>query len=126
MRDLQQSGKTLVLTTHYMEEAERLCDDVVIIDQGQILAQGTPRALIDRYVEPEVLELRGGHDQIELTLGNVPGSRVETVGDTVYCYTHDVESIDRLLQEASELSFLHRPANLEDVFLAITGRDLRE
>jgi lipooligosaccharide transport system ATP-binding protein len=126
LRDLRQSGKTLVLTTHYMEEAERLCDEVVIIDQGRILAQGSPPALIRQYVEPEVLELRGDKADIGSLFDDVPGSRVETIGDTVYCYMHDAKSVDQLLQRAPKLSFLRRPANLEDVFLAITGRELRD
>ena len=126
LRDLKQSGKTLLLTSHYMEEAERLCDELVIIDHGQILAQGSPRKLIDAHVEPEVLELHGEPRKARKVLDGVSNCRVETVGDTIYCYAKDVKSVTHHLEDHPELSFLHRPATLEDVFLKITGRDLRE
>jgi len=126
LRELKRSGKTLLLTSHYMEEAERLCDELVIIDRGRILAQGSPRALIRQYVEPEVLELRGDTQRIVSTIDGTENCRIETVGDTVYCYTRDSKPITQRLQEHPDLVFLHRPANLEDVFLTITGRDIRE
>ena len=126
LRDLKQSGKTLLLTTHYMEEAERLCDELVIIDQGHILAQGSPRKLIEKHVEPEVLDLHGEPSKVRSMLEGLPDCRIETVGDTLYCYAKDVKSVTRRLQDHPELSFLHRPATLEDVFLKITGRDLRD
>ena len=126
LRDLKLSGKTLLLTSHYMEEAERLCDELVIIDHGQILAQGSPRKLIEAHVEPEVLELHGEPSRIHRVLDGVRNCRVETVGDTIYCYAKDVKSVTHRLENHPELSFLHRPATLEDVFLKITGRDLRE
>ncbi len=126
LRDLKHSGKTLLLTTHYMEEAERLCDDLLIIDHGAIIAQGSPKALIREHVEPEVVELRGADGRIESLLGERADCRIESVGDTVYCYTHDSTPVTQRLQGTPELSFLHRPANLEDVFLNITGRDLRD
>ncbi len=126
LRDLKQSGKTLLLTTHYMEEAERLCDDVLIIDHGAIIARGSPKTLIREHVEPEVVELRGANGRIESLLGDGTDCRTESVGDTIYCYTHDSRPLTERLQGTPELSFLHRPANLEDVFLNITGRDLRE
>lgn len=126
LRDLKQSGKTLLLTSHYMEEAERLCDELVIIDHGQILAQGSPRELIQTHVEPEVLELHGQSDTVRGILHGLHDCRIETVGDTLYCYAKDVKSITHRLEDHPELSFLHRPATLEDVFLKITGRDLRD
>ncbi len=126
LRDLKQSGKTLLLTSHYMEEAERLCDELVIIDHGQILAQGSPRELIQTHVEPEVLELHGRSDTVRGILHGLHDCRIETVGDTLYCYAKDVKSITHRLEDHPELSFLHRPATLEDVFLKITGRDLRD
>jgi len=126
LRELKRSGKTLLLTSHYMEEAERLCDELVVIDRGRILAQGSPRALIRQYVEPEVLELRGDTQRIVNTIDGTENCRIETVGDTVYCYTRDSKPITQRLQEHPDLVFLHRPANLEDVFLTITGRDIRE
>jgi lipooligosaccharide transport system ATP-binding protein len=124
LRRLTQEGKTLVLTTHFMEEAERLCHRLAIMDKGRIIAEGSPRALIAEHIEPQVLEVHGlGYEQwMEKAKALAP--RVERVGDTVYCYGED---IDPLLKSISgDLSYLHRPASLEDVFLKLTGRDLRD
>ena len=126
LRDLKSLGKTLLLTSHYMEEAERLCDELVIIDHGKVLTQGSPRHLIQTHVEPEVLELRGNADEVHCIVDGTKNCRIETVGDTIYCYTDDPKPFTEKLQSHPELSFMHRPANLEDVFLRITGRDLRE
>jgi len=124
LRRLTQEGKTLVLTTHFMEEAERLCHRLAIMDKGRIIAEGSPRALIAEHIEPQVLEVHGlGHEQwMEKAKALAP--RVERVGDTVYCYGEEVEPLLRTL--SGELSYLHRPASLEDVFLKLTGRDLRD
>lgn len=127
LRDLKHLGKTLLLTSHYMEEAERLCDELVIMDHGVIVAQGTPMDLVACHVEPEVLEMRGqSHTVDERLLAGLDQCRVEVVGDTVYCYTEDAGDIIPKLENAPHLSVLHRPANLEDVFLTITGRALRD
>ena len=124
LRRLTQEGKTLVLTTHFMEEAERLCHRLAIMDKGRIIAEGSPRALIAEHIEPQVLEVHGtGYEEwMERAKGLAP--RVERVGDTVYCYGNDVEPL--LKGISGELSYLHRPASLEDVFLKLTGRDLRD
>jgi lipooligosaccharide transport system ATP-binding protein len=124
LRRLTQEGKTLVLTTHFMEEAERLCHRLAIMDKGRIIAEGSPRALIAEHIEPQVLEVHGlGHEQwMEKAKALAP--RVERVGDTVYCYGEEVEPLLRTI--SGELSYLHRPASLEDVFLKLTGRDLRD
>ncbi len=126
LRDLVQQGKTLLLTTHYMEEAERLCDELVIMDQGWILEQGTPAELIRQHVEPEVLELRGHIESARERLQAMPDARMEIIGDTLYCYTATAKPLIEQIEERSDLVFLHRPANLEDVFLRLTGRDLRD
>jgi lipooligosaccharide transport system ATP-binding protein len=124
LRHLTQEGKTLVLTTHFMEEAERLCHRLAIMDRGRIITQGSPRALIAEHIEPQVVEVHGqGYEQwMERAKSLAP--RVERVGDTVYCYGEDVEPL--LKSISGELSYLHRPASLEDVFLKLTGRDLRD
>jgi lipooligosaccharide transport system ATP-binding protein len=124
LRRLTQEGKTLVLTTHFMEEAERLCHRLAIMDKGRIIAEGSPRALIAEHIEPQVLEVHGlGYEQwMEKAKALAP--RVERVGDTVYCYGEEVEPLLRTI--SGELSYLHRPASLEDVFLKLTGRDLRD
>lgn len=126
LRELKHAGKTLLLTTHYMEEAERLCDRLAIMDRGRVLALGSPRELIGAHVEPEVFELRGARSRIDALLGDDGGIRIETAGDVIYAYARDAGAVLRRLERAPELSFLHRPANLEDVFLKITGHELRD
>ncbi|NOY63109.1 MAG: ATP-binding cassette domain-containing protein [Gammaproteobacteria bacterium] len=126
LRQLVRQGKTLLLTTHYMEEAERLCDELVVMDHGRILDQGSPRQLIQKHIEPEVLEVIGHNEQAIALLDGRSDCRVESAGDTLYIYTHDAAAIMSRLQSAPELTFSHRPANLEDVFLKLTGRELRE
>jgi lipooligosaccharide transport system ATP-binding protein len=126
LRDLRQSGKTLLLTTHYMEEAERLCDELVIMDQGCILEQGTPAALIKKHAEPEVLEVRGEEQLARRALESGGDGRFEVIGDTYYYYTRDARAVVKRLEDLPGLTFLHRPANLEDVFLKLTGRELRD
>ena len=124
LRRLTQEGKTLVLTTHFMEEAERLCHRLAIMDKGRIIAEGSPRALIAEHIEPQVLEVHGtGYEQwMERAKSLAP--RVERAGDTVFCYGEDVSPLIQSL--SSDLVYLHRPASLEDVFLKLTGRDLRD
>jgi len=125
LRELRSAGKTLLLTTHYMEEAERLCDEVVILDEGRLLEHGAPAALVRKHVEPEVLELHGDGALIRRTFAALDG-RLESVGDTFYYYAHDARAAVAHLEGQAAVSFLHRPANLEDVFLKLTGRDLRD
>jgi lipooligosaccharide transport system ATP-binding protein len=126
LRDLRAQGKTLLITTHYMEEAERLCDELVILDNGRLLDRDTPAGLIRRHVEPEVVEVRGAPATVRATLGGTPDCRLEAVGDTFYCYTRDAAAQIKRLEGRADLTYLHRPANLEDVFLKLTGRELRD
>ena len=126
LTELKDRGTTLILTTHYMEEAERLCDELVVMDHGRILDQGSPRELIERHVEPEVIEIRGGVNAALAALGERTGCRVESFGTSLYCYTRDAADLLRELREKHGLTFLHRPADLEDVFLRLTGRELRD
>jgi len=126
LRDLRQAGKTLLLTTHYMEEAERLCDELVIMDQGRILEQGAPAALIKKHAEPEVIEVRGEEQLARQVLASSGEGRFEVVGDTYYYYTRDARAVVKRLEDMVGLAFLHRPSNLEDVFLKLTGRELRD
>jgi lipooligosaccharide transport system ATP-binding protein len=126
LRRLTQEGKTLVLTTHFMEEAERLCHRLAIMDRGRVIAEGTPRALIAEHIEPQVLEVHGNGYEIWMQRARDLAPRVERAGDTVFCYGEDVAPLLRTLSGQSELAYLHRPASLEDVFLKLTGRDLRD
>jgi lipooligosaccharide transport system ATP-binding protein len=126
LSELKSRGKTLLLTTHYMEEAERLCDELVIMDHGRILAQGSPRELIERHVEPEVVELRGGEGALPEALAASPGCRLERMGTSLYCYSRNAAPLIESLKSRPGLKFIHRPAGLEDVFLRLTGRELRD
>jgi lipooligosaccharide transport system ATP-binding protein len=126
LRRLTQEGKTLVLTTHFMEEAERLCHRLAIMDRGRVIAEGTPRALIAEHIEPQVLEVHGNGYEAWMQRAKALAPRVERAGDTVFCYGDDVAPLLRTLSGQSELAYLHRPASLEDVFLKLTGRDLRD
>jgi lipooligosaccharide transport system ATP-binding protein len=125
LTELKARGKTLLLTTHYMEEAERLCDEVVIMDHGRILAQGSPRELIRQHVEPEVIELRGQGDEFR-NLAATSDCRLEQMGNSLYCYTHQPAALIEQLKGRHALRFVHRPTGLEDVFLRLTGRELRD
>ena len=131
LRKLVTQGKTLIMTTHYMDEAERLCDRLVIMDQGRVLVQGTPQDLVCEHSEPHVIEIYGSglDDWLEQRLHTsacANTTRLERVGETAFCYTEDEAPLLEALRGQSELHYLHRPANLEDVFLRLTGRDLRE
>jgi lipooligosaccharide transport system ATP-binding protein len=126
LRQLAQEGKTLVLTTHFMEEAERLCSRIAIMDRGRIIAQGAPRALIADHIEPQVVEVHGNGVEQWMVRAKGLAPRVERAGETVFCYAADVEPVLALLRGQHDLVYLHRPANLEDLFLKLTGRDLRD
>jgi lipooligosaccharide transport system ATP-binding protein len=130
---LKQQGVTLVLTTHYMDEAEQLCDRLVVMDNGGIAAEGSPRALIDRYASREVLELRfppGEQEAIAAKLGDLGGlaDQVEALPDRVLVYTDDGDAAAAVVHERHIIpeSLLVRRATLEDVFLRLTGRTLVE
>ena len=126
LRRLAQEGRTIVLTTHFMEEAERLCTRVAIMDRGRLIALGSPRALIAAHIEPQVVEVHGPGLESWLAGARGLAPRVERAGETVFCYATDVEPVMGTLRGREDLVYLHRPANLEDVFLKLTGRDLRD
>lgn len=126
LRQLRNAGKTLLLTTHYMDEAERLCDELVIVDNGRIISHGDPARLIADGVEPHVLELQGERREIEALLDGCENLRLESVGEMHYAYTRDLPTLLGRLENATRLTYMHRPANLEDVFLRQTGHELRE
>ena len=126
LRRLTQEGKTLVLTTHHMEEAERLCHRLAIMDRGRLIAVGSPRELIAAHIEPQVVEVHGNGYDSWMERARRLAPRVERAGDTVFVYAKDVAPVLASLAGQSELAYLHRPASLEDVFLKLTGRDLRD
>ncbi len=122
---LKRNGKTILLTTHYMEEAERLCDEIVIIDHGKLITQGPPKDLIRIHCQKEVLEIRGElPDRLFTELG-YQRSRFEQAGDTYYLYSDDPTELLETAAALPELACLHRQSGLEDVFLRLTGRELR-
>jgi lipooligosaccharide transport system ATP-binding protein len=128
---LKQQGVTLVLTTHYMDEAEQLCDRLVVMDRGKIAAEGSPRELIERYSTPEVLELRFSPDEHEPAaekLAEVTASRREVLADRVLLYVTDGDAALAAVRSLGlePLTSLVRRSTLEDVFLRLTGRRLED
>ena len=127
LKSLLADGKTILLTTHFMDEAERLCHRLAIMDEGRIIAQGSPRELIAGQIEPQVVEVYGedapGWAQAEAGRFS---KRCEVSGETAFCYVADAAPLLAHLAERPQLRALHRPASLEDVFLKLTGRELRD
>ncbi|MCK8608591.1 ABC transporter ATP-binding protein [Agromyces sp. C10] len=127
---LKEQGKTLVLTTHYMDEAEQLCDRLVVVDHGRIMAEGSPAQLIREYSSREVLELRFGSDRNEEVARALEGSgdRIEVLPDRILVYTADGEAELERISAAGlhPITSLVRRSSLEDVFLRLTGRSLIE
>ncbi len=130
LQQLLQQGKSILLTTHFMDEAERLCHRLIVIDHGRKIAEGPPRALIAEHLEPEVVEVYGGSGQEAQSLAHSPlatlASRVEVSGETAFFYTRQAAPLLAELAQHHHLRTLHRPANLEDLFLKLTGRQIRE
>lgn len=127
LRRLIHQGKTILLTTHFMEEAERLCDNLVILDHGKVIATGSPRDLIATEIEPGVVEIYGEQvDEWAQQQGATWCTRHEITGETLFCYTHDATGLVDHLRGQSSLRYVQRPSNLEDVFLKFTGRELRD
>src|SRR5690606_23420761 len=125
---LKQEGATLSITTHYMDEAEQLCDRLVVMDKGKIAAEGSPQELISRYSTREVVALRFAPGQIETGLERLDGlaKRMEALADRVLLYTDDADTLidaihDRQIEFEQRLT---RRSTLEDVFLHLTGRRL--
>jgi lipooligosaccharide transport system ATP-binding protein len=127
LKRLLAQGKTILLTTHFMDEAERLCDRLIIMDHGKVIIQGPPRELVAQHIEPQVVEVYGdGLDRWLESIAKRLAKRVEVTGETAFCYGEALEPLLQNLQSQSVLRYLHRPANLEDVFLKLTGRELRD
>ncbi len=127
LKMLLNEGRTIILTTHFMDEAQRLCNRVAIVDHGQKITEGPPHDLIDREIEPVVVEVFGeGIETWFAAHAHATSARAELAGDTAFCYCHDPEPLMKTLEGKPELRALRRSANLEDVFLKLTGRDLRD
>ncbi|MFC7435978.1 ATP-binding cassette domain-containing protein [Hydrogenophaga bisanensis] len=128
---LLQQGKSILLTTHFMDEAERLCSRLLVIDHGRKIAEGRPRELIAQHLEAEVVEVYGTGalalaEAAEHESLRALAARVEVSGETVFFYTPDAQPLLQALAPLHQLRTLHRPANLEDLFLKLTGRQIRE
>jgi lipooligosaccharide transport system ATP-binding protein len=127
LKTLLAQGKTIFLTTHFMDEAERLCNRLAVIDHGKMIAEGSPRDLIAKHIESEVVEVYGEN---ALAWGEAMGkprsARYEVSGETVFCYTNDAQPLLDSLQATQGVRYIHRPANLEDLFLKLTGREMRD
>lgn len=125
LRQLLGRGKSILVTTHFMEEAERLCDRIAIVDHGRCIAVDSPSGLIAQHVEPIVFEIIPGESAAAPMIEARLGERIQRVGDTTYLYTADPGRAAAFADQGS-LRVLRRAANLEDVFLKFTGRDLRD
>lgn len=127
LRKLLSQGKTILLTTHFMDEAERLCDVLTVIDHGKMIAKGSPKELISTLIEPDVLEIFGEEAAAwQQAHATQQCERHEQAGETLFCYTRNADAALDSLKSHHNLRYLHRPANLEDVFLKLTGRELRD
>ncbi len=126
LRELKSQGLTILLTTHYMEEAAQMCDRIGIMDAGRFLLEGAPQALVRQEVGDEVYELRGGASKE--FMASLEGLRVtaEAVADILYLYSQDGTRVMEHLLSWGRKDFLRRPATLEDLFLRLTGRELRD
>jgi lipooligosaccharide transport system ATP-binding protein len=126
LKSLLGAGKTILLTTHFMEEAERLCNHLCVIDAGRKIAEGKPHELIDREIGCDVVEVYGDElEPLRHTLTPL-ADRCEMRGETLFCYVRDPDPLLAALHGKGGVRYLHRPANLEDVFLKLTGREMRD
>jgi len=128
LRQLKSQGVTLILTTQYMEEAQQLCDRIVIMHKAKILKEGVPSKLVEEEIGREVVEIRIPKEEDDKVIGQLSSFSCghERVGDTLYFYCQDEQHLMRKLIELNLHNYLTRPATLEDVFLKLTGRSLIE
>ena len=126
LKALLQQGKAILLTTHFMDEAERLCDRLLVLDRGRCIAEGTPRGLIAEHLESDVIEVFGDGARAAAERYGHLAERVEHSGETVFFYLSEPAPLLQALAGCPGLRTLHRPANLEDLFLKLTGRQIRD
>lgn len=127
LKALLARGKTIFLTTHFMDEAERLCDRLAVMDHGKLIVEGSPRDLIAQHIEAQVVEVYGdGAAAWGAMEGRAKSARYEVSGETIFCYTNDAQALLDGLDKTPNVRYVHRPANLEDVFLKLTGREMRD
>ena len=127
IRSLRKQGVTVILTTHYMDEAAALCDRVMFIDSGKIIETGAPNEMIRKYVGEDVLEVEYDEDVVKTLKEELPGAQVEVFGDQVRVFINQPHGVfERVVKKFPDKAMTIRNANLEDVFLKLTGRKLRE
>ena len=126
LQKLLQQGKAILLTTHFMDEAERLCDRLIVLDHGRKISEGTPRRLIAEHLESDVVEVYGDGAAATARAHAGFADRVETSGETVFFYLRRPKPLLDALAVDHSVRYLHRPANLEDLFLKLTGRQIRD
>jgi lipooligosaccharide transport system ATP-binding protein len=126
LQNLLQQGKAILLTTHFMDEAERLCDRLIVLDHGRKIAEGEPRRLIAEHLESDVVEVYGDGAAAAGKAHARLADRVETSGETVFFYVREAKPLLDVLAADHSVRYLHRPANLEDLFLKLTGRQIRD
>jgi lipooligosaccharide transport system ATP-binding protein len=127
IRSLQKQGVTIVLTTHYMDEAAQLCDRTLIIDNGKVIEEGRPSDLVKKHVGEEVLEVAYDEEVLKLLRNALPDARLEVISDRIQVFTNQPRGVfTSILNKFSFKVTMIRDANLEDVFLKLTSRRLRE
>ena len=127
VRELKKSGVTIILTTHYMDEATELCDRTLIMDNGKIIEEGSPSALIQKHIGEEVLEVDYDENVLKAVKEKLPEARIEILSDRIHVFTLQPHGVfERFVENSPAKGATIRQANLEDVFLKLTGRGLRE
>jgi lipooligosaccharide transport system ATP-binding protein len=126
IRSLRKRGVTIILTTHYMDEAAALCDRILIIDNGKIIQTGAPHDLVKQFAGEDVLEVEYDEAMVKKLKDDLPDAEVEVFGDQVRVFAKQHGLFERIVKEYPNRTMTIRNANLEDVFLKLTGRKLRE
>jgi lipooligosaccharide transport system ATP-binding protein len=128
IRELKESGVTVLLTTHYMEEAFQICDRIIIMDKGKKILEGNPRRLLSDHLEHYVMEIYGAtpEQMAAYDRQDASGIRRESYQETMFVYSNDAEELSRLAEKLRIGDYHVRQANLEDLFLKVTGRGLNE
>jgi len=126
IRSLRKQGVTIILTTHYMDEASALCDRILIVDNGKIIQTGAPQELIRQFAGEDVLEVEYDEAMVKQLKDELPSAEVEVFGDQVRVFAKEHGVFERVIKQFPNKTMTIRNANLEDVFLKLTGRKLRE
>ena len=127
IRNLQKQGVTVILTTHYMDEAAHLCDRIIIMDHGKIIEKGKPADLVKKHVGEEVLEVLFSEEAMECLKQNFPDARIDVIGDKIQVFVNEHRGVlAKVLDKISFKGALIRDSNLEDVFLKLAGRSLKD